>query len=168
MPITIDIGVAPANEDCAQLGLTPDYSAANRLEVLAYRAAIIAVHGTPPEGCRLEPKSNHHDFGTYCSLVLTITDEAPVRGAHAYAAAVESGLGHWTEAAMAPPITYCDSIARWHKRTASDVVLAMLMSTRPDEDGHFRIPAFSTIHGNLTDAYPAEAARFAALQGELA
>lgn len=69
---------------------------------------------------------------------------------------------------MAPPITYCDSIARWHKRTVSDVVLGMLMSTRPYDAGHFRIPAFSTIHGNLTAAYPAEAARFAALKGELA
>jgi hypothetical protein len=64
MPIIIDIGVAPANEDCAQLGITPDFDAANRLEVLAYRAAIIAVHGAPPRGCRLEPKSSHHDFGT--------------------------------------------------------------------------------------------------------
>ena len=168
MPIIIDIGVAPGCEDCAQLGITPDFSAANRLEVLAYRAAIIAVHGAPPEGCRLEPTSNHHDFGTYCSLTLIITDEAPVGPAHAYAAAVESGLGHWTEAAMAPPITYRDSIARWHKRTASDVVFGVLMSTRPDNDGRFAIEAFATIHANLSTAYEAEAARFAALQGELA
>jgi hypothetical protein len=136
--------------------------------VLAYRAAIIAVHGAPPYGCRLEPRSSHHDFGTYCSLTLIVTDEAPVGAAHAYAAAVESGLRNWTEAAIAPPITYCDGIARWHKRTASDVVFGVLMSTRPDDDGHFRIPAFATIHANLSAAYEAEAARFAALQGELA
>ena len=168
MPIIIDIGVAPANEDCAQLGITPDYRAANRLEVLAYRAAIIAVHGAPPDGCRLELKSSHHDFGTYCSLTLMVSDEASPSAAHAYISAVESGLGNWTEAAMAPPITYRDGIARWHKRTASDVVFGVLMSTRPDDDGHFRIPAFATIHANLSAAYEAEAARFAALQGELA
>ena len=73
-----------------------------------------------------------------------------------------------TEAAMAPPITYRDGIARWHKRTASDVVFGVLMSTRPDDDGQFRIPAFATIHANLSAAYEAEAARFAALQGEIA
>ncbi|MBA4083120.1 MAG: hypothetical protein C0496_17930 [Erythrobacter sp.] len=168
MPIIIDIGVAPANEDCAQLGITPDYRAANRLEVLAYRAAIIAVHGAPPNGCRLEPKSSHHDFGSYCSLTLIVSDEASVSAAHAYIAAVESGLGNWIEAAMAPPITYREGIARWHKRTASDVVFGVLMSTRPDDDGHFRIPAFATIHANLSASYEAEAARFAALQGELA
>ena len=69
---------------------------------------------------------------------------------------------------MAPPITYCDGITRWHKRTASDVVFGVLMSTRPDDDGQFRIPAFATIHANLSAAYEAEAARFAALLGELA
>jgi hypothetical protein len=42
------------------------------------------------------------------------------------------------------------------------------MSTRPDDDGHFRIPAFATINANLSVAYEAEAARFAALQGEIA
>ena len=47
------------------------------------------------------------------------------------------------------PFTYCDGIARWHKRTASDVVFGVLMSTRPDDDGQFRIPAFATIHANL-------------------
>lgn len=30
MPIIIDIGVAPATEDCAQLGITPDFGAAKR------------------------------------------------------------------------------------------------------------------------------------------
>lgn len=168
MPITIDLGGAPANEECAQLGLTPDFRAVNRFEVLAYRAAIIAVHGAPPDGCRLAPVTNHHDFGSYCTLGLTVDDDAPVGPARAYVDRVEDGLGSWTEAAMAPPVTYCDAIARWHKRTASDVVFGVLISTRPDSDGTFRIPAFASIHGNLSQAYPAEAARFAALQGELA
>jgi len=36
----IDLGGAPANEDCAQLGHTPDFERLNRLEVAAYRAAM--------------------------------------------------------------------------------------------------------------------------------
>ena len=46
----IDLGGAPANEDCAQLGHTPDFERLNRLEVAAYRAAIIARFGPPPDG----------------------------------------------------------------------------------------------------------------------
>ncbi len=34
----IDLGGAPANEDCAQLGHTPDFERLNRLEVATYRA----------------------------------------------------------------------------------------------------------------------------------
>lgn len=168
MPITIDLGGAPANEDCAQLGITPDFRAVNLFEVLSYRAAIIAVHGPPPEGCRLEPVSHRHDFGTYATLALIIQDDAPLGPARNYADTVEDGLGNWHEAVMAPPVTYHDGIARWHKRTASDVVFGVLMSTRPHDDGRFRIPAFATIHSNLSAAYETEAARFAALQGELA
>jgi len=37
----VDIGGAPANEDCAQLGQTENFAAINRLEVDTYRAAII-------------------------------------------------------------------------------------------------------------------------------
>ena len=35
MPITIDLGGAPAEEDCAQLGQTDDFARINQLEVLA-------------------------------------------------------------------------------------------------------------------------------------
>lgn len=75
MPYTIDIGAAPANADCAQLGQTPDFERVNRFEIDAYRIAIIAIHGLPPQGCSLTSKANHHDFGTYRTLVLTIDDE---------------------------------------------------------------------------------------------
>ena len=42
MPYNVDIGGAPANVVCAQLGRTPDFERTNRLEVAAYKAAIIA------------------------------------------------------------------------------------------------------------------------------
>src|SRR3546814_5604696 len=36
----IDLGGTPANEDCAQIGHTPDFERLNRLEVATYRAAV--------------------------------------------------------------------------------------------------------------------------------
>jgi hypothetical protein len=75
MSYIIDIGGAPANEDCAQLGQTPDFEAVNTFEVLAYKLAIIARHGMPPAGCKLGPHTNRHDFGVYRTLALHIEDE---------------------------------------------------------------------------------------------
>ncbi|WP_066119395.1 hypothetical protein [Blastomonas sp. CCH9-A1] len=166
MPITIDLGGAPANEDCAQLGHTPDFAAVNRLEVDAYRAALIALFGTPPEGCTLTAQPNHHDFGTYTTLALVIGDDADLGPARAYAEAVEDGIGSWLEAGMAPPVTYDDAEAVCHKASIADVVLGALQTTRPDARGNFPLPAFAIIHRNLSAAYPDEAVRFAALMGE--
>mgnify|MGYP000999456394 CR=1 FL=1 len=44
MPHIFDLGGAPANEECAQLGQTIDFEAANTLEVMTYKLAIIARH----------------------------------------------------------------------------------------------------------------------------
>ena len=52
MPYFVDIGGTPANEPCAQLGQTPNFDVLNKLEVLAYKYAIIARYGSPPAGCR--------------------------------------------------------------------------------------------------------------------
>ena len=68
----IDLGGAPANEACAQLGHTPDFARLNRLEVRAYAIAIQARFGPPPEGCALVTVTNHHDFGTYSTLGLKV------------------------------------------------------------------------------------------------
>lgn len=166
MPITIDLGGAPANEDCAQLGHTPDFAAINRLEVAAYRAALIGLFGAPPEGCRLSAQPNRHDFGTYTTLALVIEDSADLGPARAYAEAVQDGIGSWLEAGMAPPVTYDDAEAVRHKTTVEEVVVGALQTTRPDARGNFPLPAFAAIHRNLTAAFPHEAARFAALMGE--
>ena len=85
MPITIDLGSAPANEDCAQLGHTPNFANVNRFEMLAYRAALIAVHGVPPAGCHLVSVENRHDFGDYATLALVIADDAELAAARDYA-----------------------------------------------------------------------------------
>ena len=164
MPITIDLGGAPANEDCAQLGHTPDFDTVNRFEVLAYRAALIAVHGAPPAGCRLLSVENRHDFGDYATLALVIADDAELAAARDYADRVEDGLGSWLEAGMAPPITYDDGEATFEKASVPDIVLGALMTTRPDDRGRFPIPAFAKLHANLTAAFPEIAARFRQLQ----
>jgi hypothetical protein len=88
----IDLGGAPANEDCAQLGHTPDFERLNRLEVAAYRAAIIGRFGPPPDGCTLVSVTNRHDFGVYYSLGLKV-DAAAYRRNPAVAAYTEERAG---------------------------------------------------------------------------
>ena len=45
---TLDLGGAPWNEDCAQIGHTPNFDLVNTAEAMLYRAALIAVAGLPP------------------------------------------------------------------------------------------------------------------------
>ena len=110
----IDLGGAPANEDCAQLGQTPDFDTVNAHEVFAYKLAIIARFGEPPAGCRLKPLANRHDFGTYRTLSLRIDDEDDEQ-VGAYVDLVENGLGSWLEAGFSPPITYERCVATIHQ-----------------------------------------------------
>jgi len=157
---TIDIGAAPANADCAQLGQTPDFERVNRFEIDAYRIGIIAIHGLPPQGCRLTNKPNRHDFGTYRTLVLHIDDEDDP-AVVAYAEAVEEGLGSWIEAAIACPVEYDGNVASIPQPELDEVTIGALLTTRPGANGRFAIPAFETIHTNLSAAFPklAETAR---------
>jgi hypothetical protein len=160
MPYHIDLGGAPANEPCAQLGHTPDFAAVNLFEVNAYMLAVIALHGLPPKGCRLAPYANAHDFGTYRTLVLHIDDEADETVA-AYAEAVEEGLSSWISACFSPPVEYDGCIATIPRREHSEVLIGALLVSRPRPDGTFAIPDFERVHTNLTAAFPeaAEAAR---------
>ncbi|WP_313806612.1 hypothetical protein [Sphingobium sp.] len=164
MSDTIDLGGAPANEDCAQLGHTPDFERLNRLEVGAYRAAIIARFGPPPEGCALITLTNRHDFGTYRTLGLTVdADAARLDPAvAAYSEAVQDGLGSWLEACFAPPVRYEDGgTPRVDRESIDEIVTGAILATRPGADGRFAIAAFESLHRNLAAAYPrsAEAAQ---------
>jgi hypothetical protein len=160
MSYHIDLGGAPANERCAQLGHTPDFAAVNAFEVSAYRLAVIALHGLPPEGCRLAAYANHHDFGIYRTLVLHIDDEADAHVA-AYAEAVEEGLSSWISACFSPPVEYDGCVATIPRREATELLIGALLVSRPRPDGTFAIPDFERVHTNLTAAFPeaAEAAR---------
>ncbi|MCF8707001.1 hypothetical protein [Rhizorhapis sp. SPR117] len=159
----IDLGGAPANEDCAQLGHSPDFERLNRLEVAVYRAAIIARFGPPPEGCALVSITNRHDFGIYRTLGLRVDGIVARRElAAAYIAAVEDGLGSWIEAGFVPPVRYDDgSVPVIERDHIDDIVTGALIATRPAASGRFAIPDFEILHRNLAAAYPrsAEAAR---------
>ena len=156
----IDLGGAPANEDCAQLGHTPDFERLNRLEVAAYRAALIARFGVPPDGCVLKTLTNRHDFGVYYTLGLSVDAGAARRDARvaAYADAVQDGLATWTEACFAAPVRYADGERPIVERDRIDaIVTGALIATRPGPDGRFAVPDFETLHRNLAAAYPASA-----------
>ena len=152
----IDLGGAPAEEDCAQLGRTPDFEAVNAYEVFAYKLAIIARYGQPPAGCRLKPLANPHDFGVYRTLSLRIeeADEA----VQTYAEAVENGLARWLDGGFAPPISYEGSVATILRPDVTELVIGALQTTRPGPDGSFPVADFETLHTNLATAFPDEAA----------
>ena len=160
----IDLGGAPANEDCAQLGHTPDFERLNRLEVATYRAGLIARFGPPPDGCALITLTNAHDFGVYYTLGLKV-DAGAARRDHAVAAFAENvqdGLATWIEAGFAPPVRYDDGEApKADRASIDDIVMGALLATRPGPDGRFAIPDFEILHRNLAAAYPrsAEAAQ---------
>ena len=61
---TLDLGGAPWNEDCAQIGHTPNFDLVNTAEAMLYRAALIGAAGPMPVGINLRIKANQHDFGT--------------------------------------------------------------------------------------------------------
>lgn len=153
----IDIGPAPANADCAQLGQTRDFATINRLEVRLYAAAIQARFGVPPTGCALKPVLNWHDFGNYLTLGLEVdTGDRRDDSVTAYIEAVEDGLCSWLEAGFAPPIRYlANKTATTASRSFEDIVMGALRTTRPDKGGSWIIPDFETLHTNLAAAYPA-------------
>ena len=156
MPYIVDIGGAPANEPCVQLGQTHRFDLLNKLEVLAYKYAIIARYGEPPAGCRLSGLANRHDFGTYTTLVLHVENELDEAVAD-YAERVEEGLGTWLEAGFRAPVTYDDATAVEIRDDPIELLVGALHVTRPGPDGRFPIPDFETLHRNLTTAFPGEA-----------
>lgn len=167
MPYFIDLGAGPAEEDCAQLGQSPDFDSLNRLEIAVYKSALIARYGPPPPGCRLAGLSNAHDFGRYVELVLHIENELDEAVAD-YATRVEEGLATWREASFTAPVEYNGGTPTIVHADPADAVISALLITRPGPNGVFPIPDFAFLHGNLTQAYPAEAAAALARLGEAA
>ncbi|MFY8048537.1 MAG: hypothetical protein ACOVNS_06920 [Erythrobacter sp.] len=80
----LELGAGPADEPCAQLGQCADFAEANTLELLAYKAAIIALNGEPPLPLGFALVANAHDFGTYRTLWLVSAELPLPEGAQAW------------------------------------------------------------------------------------
>lgn len=65
----IEIGPAPADEDCAQVG-RPDYWQRAHDECTRFIDLIRKTVGTEPAGAKLDVKGNRHDLGTYYEVVV--------------------------------------------------------------------------------------------------
>ena len=95
----LDIGSAPAYENCAQVG-RDGYEERARQECRTLIHQLRRQIGEEPAHCRLHVKSNPHDFGTYFSVSCSYdpNDEAAVE----YAFRCERELPkEWDEEAQA-------------------------------------------------------------------
>ena len=66
----LNIGSAPHDEDCAQVG-TENYQTQGRKECRALANQMIRLFGEPPFGAMLVVKSFPHDFGSYQELCVS-------------------------------------------------------------------------------------------------
>lgn len=80
---SIDIGPAPCQEDCVQVG-QENYERKARAECNRFIEAIRRKLGPEPEGAHLSVKSNPHDFGAYLSVVCSYDDENEAARQYAY------------------------------------------------------------------------------------
>lgn len=127
---TLTIGANPAEEDCAQLGRTPDFQRLNRLEVDCYQAALVARYGPPPAGTAFARDTSEHDFGRYTELALRFdpSNEAHTR----YAERVDEGLGRWFHAGFTAPVEYPDSTTPViHHADLADAIRSAISIMRP-------------------------------------
>ena len=100
----IYIGPCPADEPCAQTGVTEGAERLNKLECYAYIEALRKVYGDEPDGCFLTIKRESHDFGDYFEVVCKYDENTEAAVDYAYK--VESGLATWAEAEMTAPVYY--------------------------------------------------------------
>ena len=146
----LELGAGPADEPCAQLGQCADFASANTLELLAYKAAIIALNGEPPLPLGFALVAKAHDFGTYRTLWLVSAEMALLEDAQAWLDdLVEPGT--WIAAGFPQPVTYEGS--RAVMRPFREVIAAALQITRPGGDGSFFPAENAVLHRNLLAAY---------------
>jgi hypothetical protein len=102
----VDIGGTPADEDCAAIGITENFTTLNILECRAYIAALQKVYGKEPESSYFTAYSNAHDLGNYREVRYCFDGENPDHCA--YMSKVENGLARWDEADFWAPVKYSD------------------------------------------------------------
>jgi hypothetical protein len=97
----IELGQAPAGEECAQVG-EPNYAVNARRECRSYIQAIRNYLGLEPDGAALAIKSFGHDFGQYMEVVVKYDPEN--QAATEYAMMCEANAPMtWEEGSMKPP-----------------------------------------------------------------
>lgn len=72
----VELGVAPCDEDCVQVG-EEDYLNKARKECRKYISLIRECCGSEPDGAQLKIKSFEHDFGNYYEVVCSYDDKFP-------------------------------------------------------------------------------------------
>ncbi len=150
--MTYELETTPCDEDCAQVGQTPDYAVIARCEALIHAAALQAFYGPAPAGTRFRVKANAHDFGTYYSLAFII--DTPLAGEIGdYAAKLEQGLNTWLQAGFVAPYDHADKNHQ-ECRTPEDAIQGALGVTRPYRDGRWPYPDAERTNTNLRAAYP--------------
>ena len=91
----INIGPAPAEEDCAQVG-SKDYNRRMRVETNRFMELIRKKLGPEPEGAHLTVKAFPHDFGTYYEVVCYYDDTQEEAVKYAFRCESEAP-GMWEE-----------------------------------------------------------------------
>lgn len=86
----LDLGSAPSDEDCAQLGVDDNYEARAKRECRALIGQLKRVCGDPPANARFRIMANPHDFGTYYSVVIDFDSNDDDAVAYAYRCDEES------------------------------------------------------------------------------
>ena len=99
----IELGSAPYNEDCAQVG-TPNYAVNARRECQHYITAIRNYLGMEPDGAHLAVKSFPHDYGTYYETVCYYDPEDQAAVEYAFRCEGQ-GPATWEDGSVkAPPL----------------------------------------------------------------
>lgn len=162
------IGSAPAEEDCAQVGRTPQFERYNGLEVAIYRAAIVARWGSPPSGGKLESAICRHDFGNYAELQARYNPEDET--ACAYVEAIENGLAKWIDVGFLAPVHYdaASCVIETNYSCRNEAVCRVIVSLERQRIDSFGSPAEAIFLANLRQAYPQSAAEADQLLQQLA
>ena len=86
----LDLGSAPADEQCAQVGIDENYELHAKRECRALIHQLKRLCGDPPPGARFRLMANPHDFGTSHSVVIDFDPNDEDAVAYAYRCDEES------------------------------------------------------------------------------
>jgi hypothetical protein len=97
----IELGQAPYEEDCSQVG-TPDYHINARRECQSYIMAIRNYLGQEPDGAELRVKSFWHDFNQYMEVVCYYDESKPDSVDYAFMCEAKAPAT-WSDGGVKPP-----------------------------------------------------------------